>query len=160
MCAGLPSVQVPLSVCVCVQAYLVYKYRGKEHTSHGGGGTTMLSRGSKYTMTGTKPQSSLSNAVSTNGGFGDKGEEEECESFLEKDIQVVVVRAHYIHTCQHVSVHAFWHACMCSYIGANMTACIHLYIHTCERCMYAYVRVVSVCKQTYIHAHSQTGRHI
>lgn len=73
-------------VC-CGQAYLVYKYRGKEHTQGGGGGTTMLSRGSKYTM-GNKPQSTVSNAISTNGSYGEKGEEEECESFLEKDIQV------------------------------------------------------------------------
>ena len=74
----------------CVfQAYLVYKYRGKEHTTQGGGGTTMMSRGSKYTM-GNKPQSTMSNAISSNGGFGDKGDEEECESFLEKDIQVSV----------------------------------------------------------------------
>lgn len=47
----------------------------------------MLSRGSKYTM-GNKPQSTVSNAISTNGSYGEKGEEEECESFLEKDIQV------------------------------------------------------------------------
>ncbi|KAL8613926.1 hypothetical protein ACOMHN_032916 [Nucella lapillus] len=80
---------VTLAFLFGTKAYLVYKYRGKEHTSHGGGagaGTTMLSRGSKYTL-GNKPQSTLSNAISSNGGFGDKGEEEECESFLEKDIQ-------------------------------------------------------------------------
>ncbi|KAK7500249.1 hypothetical protein BaRGS_00008472, partial [Batillaria attramentaria] len=76
---------VTLAFLFGTKAYLVYKYRGKEHTTHGGG-TTMLSRGSKYTM-GTKPQSTLSNAVSSNGGFGEKGEDEECESFLEKDIQ-------------------------------------------------------------------------
>ncbi|PVD21196.1 hypothetical protein C0Q70_19364 [Pomacea canaliculata] len=77
---------VTLAFLFGTKAYLVYKYRGKEHTKGGGGGTTMLSRGSKYTM-GNKPQSTVSNAISTNGSYGEKGEEEECESFLEKDIQ-------------------------------------------------------------------------
>ncbi|ESO87905.1 hypothetical protein LOTGIDRAFT_127003, partial [Lottia gigantea] len=66
------------------KAYLVYKYYGKEH--QGQQQSTMLSRGSKYTM-GPKPTSTISNVVSNNG-YDDKVEDpEECDSFLEKDIQ-------------------------------------------------------------------------
>ena len=50
--------------------------------------STMLSRGSKYTL-GTKPATAMSNTASSNG-YGDRVDEAECESFLERDIQVVV----------------------------------------------------------------------
>ncbi|XP_076449182.1 putative G-protein coupled receptor CG31760 [Babylonia areolata] len=78
---------VTLAFLFGTKAYLVYKYRGKEQTSQGGG-TTMISRGSKYNKASNLiPPTSLTNPVASNGGFGDRGEEEECESFLEKDIQ-------------------------------------------------------------------------
>ncbi|CAG5132424.1 unnamed protein product, partial [Candidula unifasciata] len=59
--------------------YLVYKYHGKSQEQ-----TTSVSRNSKYTM-GTRPPSMTSAAFGRHGYS--TGEEEEYESFLEKDIQ-------------------------------------------------------------------------
>ncbi|RUS88962.1 hypothetical protein EGW08_003298, partial [Elysia chlorotica] len=64
------------------KAYLVYKYHGKSQSQTEN--STALSRNSKYVM-GPRPPSMCSTFVSKNGYS--TGEDEECESFLEKDIQ-------------------------------------------------------------------------
>ncbi|GFS15643.1 G-protein coupled receptor [Elysia marginata] len=64
------------------KAYLVYKYHGKSQSQNDN--STALSRNSKYVM-GPRPPSMSSTFVSKNGYS--TGEDEECESFLEKDIQ-------------------------------------------------------------------------
>ncbi|KAH9502992.1 hypothetical protein Btru_072548 [Bulinus truncatus] len=63
------------------KAYLVYKYHGKSQEQQN---STTLSRNSKYIM-GPRPASMSSNTAGKNGYSN--GEEDECESFLEKDIQ-------------------------------------------------------------------------
>ena len=74
------------------QAYLVYKYRGKNNeVQH----TTMMSKGSRHTGYGPKSQNAptdtltSSNANSTFEKYGEKPNDlGESESLLEKDIQV------------------------------------------------------------------------
>ena len=66
------------------QFYVVFKYRGKDHhTPSQQQQSTMMSRGSKYTMGAN--MSTLSNVDNC---YGDHADDAECESFLEKDIQV------------------------------------------------------------------------
>ncbi|XP_041376919.1 probable G-protein coupled receptor CG31760 [Gigantopelta aegis] len=65
--------------------YVVFKYRGKDHPptqQQQQQQSTMLSRGSKYTMGAN--MSTLSNVDNC---YGDHADDAECESFLEKDIQ-------------------------------------------------------------------------
>ncbi|BFZ12928.1 hypothetical protein BsWGS_15967 [Bradybaena similaris] len=72
---------VTLAFLFCSKAYLVYKYHGKSQEQTN---STTLSRNSKYVM-GPRPPSMTSNAVGKNGYS--TGDDEEYESFLEKDIQ-------------------------------------------------------------------------
>lgn len=73
------------------QAYLVYKYRGKNNeVQH----TTMMSKGggSRHMYGNNKPAMNTdtitSNANSTYDRYAEKSNTEESESLLEKDIQV------------------------------------------------------------------------
>lgn len=77
-----------------LQAYLVYKYRGKNNeVQH----TTMMSKGSRHTTYGPKSQNApsdtlTSNANSTFDKYGEKPNDlGESESLLEKDIQVRLI---------------------------------------------------------------------
>ncbi|XP_069112828.1 metabotropic glycine receptor-like [Argopecten irradians] len=68
------------------KAYLVYKGCKGENSNH----TTMISKSSKNHLNSNKPSSTLNTSVcnsSCNYNYSDKGDETECESLLEKDIQ-------------------------------------------------------------------------
>ena len=78
-------------VVVLFQAYLVYKYRGKNNeVQH----TTMMSKGggSRHMYGNNKPvmntDTITSNVNSTFDRYAEKSNTEESESLLEKDIQV------------------------------------------------------------------------
>ncbi|KAL5021248.1 hypothetical protein ScPMuIL_000403 [Solemya velum] len=79
---------VTLGFLLGSKAYLVYKYRGKaeQQNQH----TTMISKGSKYTCSGTKASPAICSSITGVGNstnYSDKIDDAECESFLEKDIQ-------------------------------------------------------------------------
>lgn len=68
--------------------YLVYKYRGKGESN--GNHATMLNKGSKPTFN-AKHSVNLGSSFSNNANcynYTDRQDETECESLLEKDIQV------------------------------------------------------------------------
>ena len=74
-----------------LQAYLVYKYRGKNNeVQH----TTMMSKGSRHTGYGSKSPNAATDTLSSNANstfekYGEKPNDlGESESLLEKDIQV------------------------------------------------------------------------
>ncbi|XP_071083633.1 probable G-protein coupled receptor CG31760 isoform X2 [Haliotis cracherodii] len=67
------------------KCYLVLKSSSGPKEQQNQQQSTMLSRGSKYTL-GAKPATAMTNTASSNG-YGDRVDEAECESFLEKDIQ-------------------------------------------------------------------------
>ena len=70
--------------CFELQAYLVYKYSGKEQPQ------TTISRGSKYIAAPKSASTMMSNVVSREtSSMGDKlCEDGDCGNTLEKDIQV------------------------------------------------------------------------
>lgn len=68
--------------------YLVYKYRGKGESN--GTHNTMLNKGSKPTFN-AKQSVNMDSGHSNNAGcynYTDRQEDTECDSLLEKDIQV------------------------------------------------------------------------
>lgn len=77
---------------ILLQAYLVYKYTDKEDSHQQ---TTMLSKGSKQKYshkpsTGFGSINTSVNNSSCNYNYSDRVDDAECESLLEKDIQVCI----------------------------------------------------------------------